>query len=361
MAIVGSITALYLYDVGNAIDLTRVGDLVGTIEPARLRPKAVTPTYIQYQQPPVRIDGQAIAAPAVDGFRVGFKAFDYGVVSVVLTRPFEGTWDDLLRDGLHVQDNPQLSAAAEGLCRQLLQRLGPAVSGARREFLTEDYVVFAITSPTPEVAAASVLVERGAQVAQLLRGERSPLSTEERDEVLKHRISYFANDLLVPTWNGAFVYDSEAGIQGAVDLFEFANSQLLQFRYYDQLLDAELADIYAQLQAARWGRTWLGRRYTRAAHQVHSLFIDVTELTDKAENALKMAGDVYTARVFTLTAARLGLDQWKTSVREKLKTLDAIYRFAVEQTAMARGELLEAAIVAILVLELVLFFAGVMT
>ena len=47
-------------------------------------------------------------------------------------------------------------------------------------------------------------------------------------------------------------------------------------------------------------------------------------------------------------------------MREKLKTLDDIYRFAVEQTAMARGELMELTIVLILVLELVLFFLGVM-
>src|SRR5688572_19764774 len=47
-------------------------------------------------------------------------------------------------------------------------------------------------------------------------------------------------------------------------------------------------------------------------HQkVHALFIDVNELTDKTENALKIVGDVYAARVFALAAARLGLDQWK--------------------------------------------------
>ncbi len=78
----------------------------------------------------------------------------------------------------------------------------------------------------------------------------------------------------------------------------------------------------------------------------------MSELTDKTENALKIAGDVYAARVFTLVAARLGLEHWKGSVRAKLKTLDDIYRFAVEQTAMARGEMLELAIVLILVLEL---------
>ena len=52
--------------------------------------------------------------------------------------------------------------------------------------------------------------------------------------------------------------------------------------------------------------------------------------------------------------------EWKANVREKLQTLDDIYRFAVEQTAMARGELLELMIVAILIFELVLFFLGIM-
>ena len=69
---------------------------------------------------------------------------------------------------------------------------------------------------------------------------------------------------------------------------------------------------------------------------------------------------MYAARLLAITGARLGLDQWKAAVKEKLQTLDDIYRFAVEQTSMTRGELLELAIVAILVLELVLFFAGVM-
>jgi hypothetical protein len=165
---------------------------------------------------------------------------------------------------------------------------------------------------------------------------------------------------VVPTWNAAFIYDTEASAQGTMELLEYANSQLLQFRYYDQLLDTELARIYAQLQAHGWGRPWRGRRYTRAAQNLHSLFIDVNELTDKTENALKIAGDVYFARVFAMAASRLGLDQWKANVREKLQTLDEIYRFTVEQTAMARGEFLELTIVAILVLELVLLFTGVM-
>ena len=137
------------------------------------------------------------------------------------------------------------------------------------------------------------------------------------------------------------------------------NSQLLEFRYYDSLLDRELARIYPQLQKPGWFSGW-SRRYTAAARQVHSLFIEVNELTDRTENALKVVGDVYAARIFVLAAARLGLDQWKASVREKLETLDDIYRFAVEQTSMARGEFLEITVVLILIVELVLFFMGLM-
>ena len=211
-----------------------------------------------------------------------------------------------------------------------------------------------------QASAADLLAAHGAEVAQLLRGEREPLSEPERAEVLRHRLSYFATDLIVPTWNAAFVYDTEDATRAVLDIIEFANSQLLEFRYYDQLLDAQLERIYPQLQQAGGLQSWFGRRLTRAARQLHTLFIEVNEVTDKTENALKIAGDVYTARLFTLVAARLGLDDWKGSVREKLKTLDDIYRFAVEQTAMARGELLELTIVLILVLELVLFFLGIM-
>lgn len=118
--------------------------------------------------------------------------------------------------------------------------------------------------------------------------------------------------------------------------------------------------IYPELQQPRGLQSWFGRRLSRAARHLHTVFIEVNEVRDKTENALKVAGDVYTARLFTLVAARLGLDDWKASVREKLKTLDDIYRFAVDQTSIARGELLELTIVLILILELVLFFLGIM-
>ena len=355
----GHITAFFLFDVAEAVDLAGVQRELGGVK-ARLAPKPTTPPYVQYRQPPITIDGHVIDVAETDGFSVRFKAFDYGVVSVALTRPASGSWDEWVAWSRACFEDAGLPRAAEQLARTLVNRIATAITRVRPEFLAEDYVVFTATELDQSVSSESLIASHGGDIAQLLRGERSPLSAEERDEILRHRISYFADDLVIPTWNSAFIRDTESGAQAAIEILEFANSQLLEFRYYDELLDAELQRIYPQLQRDGWLYNWVARRYVRAARQVHSLFIDVTELTDRTENALKIIGDVYAARLFGLAAARLGLNQWKASVQEKLRTLADIYRFAVEQTSMARGEVLEITVVVILVIELVLFVAGVL-
>jgi hypothetical protein len=356
----GSVTQFFLYDVADAIDLAGVRRSIDESAPARLTPKPATPPYVQYQNPPISIDGDVVGMSRIEEFDVRFKAFDYGVVSLALTAAVPRTWERLLEEAPRWHDDPSIAAAAERCCRALVTRLSSAISRPREQWLSEDYLVITATAFGGPATANDLMSVHGADIAQILRGERQALSAQERDEVLRHRISYLASDLVVPTWSAAFVYDTDAGAQGTLEILEFANSQLLEFRYYDQLLDQELQRIYRRLQGPAWPYSWFGRRYTRAARQVHSLFIDVNELTDRTENALKIVGDVYAARLFTLTGARLGLDHWKGNVREKLKTLDDIYRFAVEQTAMARGEFLELAIVMILIFELVLFFLGIM-
>jgi len=303
------------------------------------------------------IDAEALQMPAVDGCRPRFKVFDYGVISLALSLPVKGTWDDLQA---HAQSLSRLEEQAQRWCDQIVERLRPCLVRGHPPTISEDYVVYAITSLDQPMSAEALLRDHGDTIAALLRGESQPLSRQERDEVLSRHISYLVDDLVIPTWNAALVYDTDAGAQAALEIFEFANSQLLEFRYYDALLDSEMGRIYDTLQTPRWYDMLAGRRYVRAAQQLHALFIDVNELTDKTENALKMVGDVYAARLYALVAARLGLDRWKQNVEEKLDTLDDIYRFTVEQTQMSRGHLLELTIILILVLELLLVFLGIM-
>ncbi len=310
--------------------------------------------------PPLVFEGEAAGLAHIEGFQARLKFFDYGVVSLALLRPFAGSWDELAATSPRYIENPRLEEAAEEAIRQTVERCRDAMTNLRESFLTEDYLIVAVHELAAPLDAEALLAERGPQLAQMLRGETLPLSRQEQDEVLRNRLSYFSHDLIIPTWNAAFVFDTEAGAGEALELLEFTNSQLLEFRYYDTLLDAELARLYPALQNTSWWHNLLGGGAARAANQVHSLFIDVNEITDRTDNALKIVGDIYAARVLALASARLGLERWRQSVEDKLETLDDIYRFAVEQVSISRGQFLEIAVVLILVIELVLFFLGVM-
>lgn len=81
----GSLTAFFLYDVAEAIDLPTVGRLIGATAPVRMAQKSPTPPYIQYAHPPLSFDGRAAGIADLDGFHVRVKTFDYGVVSIALT------------------------------------------------------------------------------------------------------------------------------------------------------------------------------------------------------------------------------------------------------------------------------------
>jgi hypothetical protein len=348
-----TVTAYYLFEVSESIRLGPLQALLGpTASRATLYDKAPGAPRIRYIQPPVIVDGDALGEPAIGDFRVRVKFYDYGVISLALARTMSCPWSELVTLSQELVENEALEAQAEAAFQRIVARVEPSLEGRHSGILDEEYLVVGVTSCDPPISGAAMLEQRGADIAQILRGERQPLSSQEREEVLRHRLSYLADDLVVASWNAAFIYDTEAAMSGAAEVLEFANSQLLEFRYHDESLEAALGRIYGALQSPRWIDALIGRRYLRATRELHSLFIDVNELTDRTENALKLVGDVYAARLFTIVAARLGLDHWKRNVEEKLETLDDIYRFAVEQTRVSQGNILELVIVLILIFEL---------
>lgn len=351
MITAGSIHAFYLYDVAQGIDLTALQAIVGpAATPASVHDKQAGPSRVRYLQPPTIVDGAVLGVSDVDGFSVRVKCYDYGVISLRLSRPFTGTFADLVKVSQELIESETVELNAEQAVQRIIERVRPALVDSRPSVLDEDYLTLVVNTLEQPVTADALLASQGPAIAQMLRGERQQLSDQERDEVLRHRLSYLTDDLVVPAYNAAFVYDTEAGAMASLEILEYANSQLLEFRYHDELLESELGRIYAGLRDRGGGRV-LRRKSARAVHELHSLFIDVNELTDRMENVLKLVGDVYAARLFGLASTRLGLDGWKRNVEDKLKTLGDIYRFTVEQSSMTRANFLELLIVLILTIE----------
>ncbi len=110
----------------------------------------------------------------------------------------------------------------------------------------------------------------------------------------------------------------------SIQILEYANSQLLEFRHYDELLDRELASVYASLKrrgnfVARW-------RMGHEASRLNSVTVEVTELVERADTAIKFVSDMFAARLYRLAANKVGVPEYKNLVNEKLKTAENLYR-----------------------------------
>ena len=77
------------------------------------------------------------------------------------------------------------------------------------------------------------------------------MSDAERMEVLQSNLSYSHADLLVVGWGGAFVYGSTEEAVATIQMLEYANTQLLEFRYYDSLLTGLLDRVYRVMDRGR--------------------------------------------------------------------------------------------------------------
>ena len=174
------------------------------------------------------------------------------------------------RSGAH-RERAARGARGRRACRRsssARRRRSPACAPT---FLDEDYLAFVVPQQDEAPNADAVLEQHGDDIAQLLRGERQALSRQERDEVLRHRLSYLTDDLVVPAWNAAFVLDSEAGAPG--DARDPRVRQLAAARVPLPRRSARNR-AGADVRRARSGRARsdgvVGRRYTRAARRLQS-------------------------------------------------------------------------------------------
>ncbi|HET6177650.1 MAG TPA: hypothetical protein VFE61_12000 [Candidatus Sulfotelmatobacter sp.] len=356
----GSVLVLIQFDVAEEIKLDDLRKIFGARTAEASFKKA--PAYVRYQRTPVEESLEPLVLESGERLEGQIKYYDYGVVSLVFELPFSGTWDTLVQLSCRWTSDTNFEKLASRVVKQKLEHAAPALVKpydvkSNGEWLQEDYVIFHVREIAAAPSAADLLATSGDQIAQVVRGETAMLSEGERQEILQSRISYYPNDLAVIGWNAAFIYDTAAGAETAIQLLHYANSQLLEFRHYDELLTKELENVYDFLDAGGTG-LWSRWRTARAAAKLHTVLLDVNELTERADNAIKFLSDMFSARLYKLCAAKVGVPDYKDLVKEKLQTAEDLYRFMVEQFNQSRAFILELMVVVILIIELIYFFKG---
>lgn len=355
-ALNGFVIVLIQFDVCEELRL----DVLQRAEDARRLPqlklKDLAPSYVRYERPPVSGPLEPLVLETGERLEGEIKYYDYGVVSVIYQLPFSGDWESLVQLSSRWVWDVDFASRVEPIVRQKLMRVPDALDNPYERWLSEDYFIFHVCEAAGAPTTAELTERHGKEIAQIVRGDKITLSAGEVGEVLHSQISYYAQDLAVIGWNAAFLYDSTAGAETAVQLLEYANSQLLEFRHYDELLTEILDRVYDFLGErkgvfARW-------RLASSATSLHTVLLEVAELTEHADNAIKFLSDMFAARLYKLAAAKVGVPDYKNLVKEKLQTAEDLHRDMVEGFNQSRGFFLEAAVVLILLIELFFAFRG---
>ncbi|HXC25561.1 MAG TPA: hypothetical protein VNU46_06575 [Gemmatimonadaceae bacterium] len=361
----GAAIVYRLYDVGYAIRLDRVVELLASNVPERVRPGRGEAQAIQIANPPVSahlgtepivVDGVSCTAD------VSVRIFDFGVCSLRFSviAPPAMPWTAFSVFGSAVDRATELSRMFERHIRELTARIAVAIDRPQMAPVTEDFVVFRLTRladaagrPLP----TSVL--RDEDVVALLLNERRPLSSAARRELLPHRFSYYDDDLAILTWDTALVIEPAVQDTDIQYVLEFANAQLLELRVYDALLDAELPAMYERVAAARAPRLPLmGGSVRRVLATLQTRVADITEPVERVENSLKVTDDVYLARVYASALEIFRARVWRQGIDRKLAIIRETYEMLNAEAQVARSELLEIAVVLLIVAELVLAMVG---
>jgi uncharacterized Rmd1/YagE family protein len=89
-------------------------------------------------------------------------------------------------------------------------------------------------------------------------------------------------------------------------------------------------------------------------HDIQRLIADVTEVTERVDNALKVTDDVYWNRLYSALLTVLRVDVWRSGVEHKLELLRETYGLLQDETGADRAVVLELTIITLIVVEIVL-------
>lgn len=374
MGLCGSFRVLFFYDVAEAIDLAKLQQLLGPRGGAigEKFPRR-TPDYVRFEQPPILEPSENVTLHTGEKVICSIKYYAFAAVVVQMDVPFECEWETLKSQASRWVDPTDFEPQARAVLRRHLEKIQSAIIKPTKDWLAEDYLIINVRScdlangpaEAPATAGTEVygptaeelLRSKGQEIAQIVRGESAPLAERTTEEILQASASYYSSDLTVIGSSAAFVYDQPEDAAATSQVLEYAKVQLIEFRYYDGFMTQLLSDVYATLERRR--NVLLSRwSFPRQAQRFNTIRLDVMELTEQIDNAIKFVSDVYYARIYRLAATRMGVDDYRNLVDEKLRTVGELYDFMNDQFNEARSFLVELGIAILCLLDVILLLKG---
>lgn len=359
MKVKGTCYLVVAFDVGFAIDLRKAESRLGARERVALKDKRRAPVAVQLQQQPVRTTQSAqpfSLGSWNSGDSVDVVLYDFGAIAVTYHVRLEDTLERWVELSSLRYDNEKIIADAREQTARIMTVIGDALQQAHSMEIVEDYGVFELASLRgPDVT--HILADHGPTLAQILRGEMKPLSSQEVADALDRRFSYGAADLCLVDWSAAVLIGEDMIDERAV--LEFVTVEAAELRSLDAQLDNALNEAYDLVNP---GHRWLDLPFgsmRKDMERLARLQVDNAFLFETVTNAQKLLGDQYLAELYHAAFERYHLGEWSAAIDRKLNIIESLYEKLSDQTSSRRLEALEWIVIILIALELVVLFLPV--
>jgi hypothetical protein len=350
---------MFAFDVGHEVSLERLSAMMATTPVQPLSRKKQTPTYLQYTKPPQILHlGIATGYVPAPG-NILATIFDFGAVSISYR------WNLAQAEAPLLSDLPQIShdlyhlnleTHAKEQVESLMLKIEPALVRPKLAELMEDYYLFIIEKLDEPLTAEELIANHRTTLAQTLRFEKNRLSSSQQTEALAQSISYYEQDVTLVDWNAAVIYDPD--YEDTANVLELLNVELLEARYIDRQLDTRITE-YAGLVRKRieWPIP-LRTPYRKAIEDMAELRLESALLSERVENALKLVGDLYLARLHSAAAQRFYLQEWESIISRKLELISDFYDLLSDRLHTVQSQALELIVILLILVEVILPLIG---
>ncbi|MCA9284936.1 MAG: hypothetical protein KDA22_06975 [Phycisphaerales bacterium] len=352
----GTCHVTFAFDIGQAVRLDAVAEaLRGQASRLEILDRRRAPSHHRIEPAPILVR-RAMEPVEVGGFRSEPEAmlavYDFAGLTVGFTFALSGPLESLVRLSDALYENLALGEQARMLAKDLLQAVRTAVTRPGLAEVMEDYCIYQLATLEPPLLPEALLADHGGTIARILRAEQGPLSEGERRDAMESRLSYRPDDLLIIDWNAALALDRD--IESSVAVLTFANLELLELRVLDARLDDLLDEAYDTVSNPGWrAAVGMGASASHVRRIAH-LQVDAAVLYEQVNNAIKLLGDQFLARVYRVASRRFHIGEWDTSILRKLSTVEQIYAKVNDGQAARRMEYLEWIIILLIAVEVVM-------
>jgi hypothetical protein len=353
-----SLLCYRLFDVADDIDLDQAQELLAGAA-TRLKLSRERSEYLEIPRAPltVHLGSRDVRGMSGKSFTVEAYArlFSFGALSIRYELALPPDADSLAAAVLvhELEGAKEIEREARAEADRLCARLTPALDTPRTWGGVETYTVLFARSIAGATPASGLGAD--ARIARILLAEAAgeALSAEEVRDATQHRFSYAENDLCVIDWNAAVVIEPQ-GLRDLPDILEFATAQLLEFRFYDDLVDREMDSLYSILTKPREPFFWkLGGRYRRLGRQLNRRLIETVEFVERVDNSLKVIADSYLARVYNAALACFRVPTWLAGVNRKQDLTRQIAEVLSSESQVSTSHTLELIVIVLILWEII--------